>query len=328
MMTLYICCSHLYIPTVLTLYETNGEEACFYTDKANIVEMLKYLRKDVNVFCPQRKNRGVFSILNDIQEKKELKEWLKQKEIGKVYFFHEGYCEAANWMMLQLVKQSDIEFHYVPIARSYPIGKIDSEKGYRATLRALFCRVVWGYKPVYPRQDKFCGVMPSSFYKKLRIKEEERVEINKEIGKTILSDDFDENGIVLLDNPNLTDSESERNYIDLLESALRPIMNDCPIYFKNHPGRTKKVGLENEIKEIPSFISGNLLTRRFRAFVGVNSALLCEAANDGTKAICLAYLANLEENVRNNIIEYHQMLSNKVYIPKTFQELESILSVD
>lgn len=324
-MTLYICCSHLYIPTVLTLYETNGKEACFYTDKANIVEMLKYLRKDVSVFCPQRKNRGVFSILNDIQEKKELKKWLKQKDISKVYFFHEGYCEAANWMMLQLARSSNIKFHYLPIARSYPLCEIDCEKGYRATLRALFCKVVWGYKPVYPKQDIFCGVMPSSFYEKLGIKEEENVEINKEIGRTILPDEFDENGIVLLDNPNLTDSESERKYIDLLESALRPIMSECPIYFKNHPGKTKKIGLEKEIKEIPSFISGNLLTRRFRIFVGVNSALLCEAANDGTMAICLAYLANLEEDVRKHIIEYHKMLSGKVLFPQTKLELHKLL---
>lgn len=325
-MTLYICCSHLYIPTVLTLYEKLGEDACFYTDKTNIVEMFKYLRKDMEVYCPRRKKRGVFSLLKDNKEKKELKEWLKHKDVNKVYFFHEGYCEVANWMMLFLSNKGHVEFHYLPIARSYSLNHIDQEKGFRAKLRALYCKMEWGYKPIYPKQDRNCGVMPASFYEKLRITKEEAIEANKEIGKTILTDEFDENGIVLLDNPNLTDSESERKYIDLLESALRPIMNDCPIYFKNHPGRTQKIGLENEIKEIPSFISGNLLTRRFRAFVGVNSALLCEAANDGTKAICLVYLVDLDEDVRMHIIEYHKMLSGNIIFPNTIQEFEKIFS--
>lgn len=312
----------MYIPTLLTLFENNREDSCIYTDKANIVEMLKNLNINLSIYCPQESCRPFIS---SFREKKKLREWIKGKDINKVYFFHEGYCEVANWMMLQLAKSDDIEFHYVPIARSYPLGEIEGEKGYRATLRSLYCKVVWGYKPIYPKQDISCGVMPSLFYDKLRIKEEETVEINKEIGKSILSNDYDENGIVLLDNPNLTDKESQNDYCDFLDSALRPILNYYAVYFKNHPGRTQKIGLENEIMEIPSFISGNLLTRRFRAFVGVNSALLCEAANDGSMAICMVYLVDLDESTRENIVRYHQMLSDKVYFPKTIEELSGVL---
>lgn len=326
-MTLYICCSHLYLPTVLSQYTKMKVPACLYTDKPNIVEMIKYLHLDMDVYCSSS-CAGIFDYKRHLYEKKLLKDWIKGKNIKEVFFFHEGYCEAANWLMLHLSKLNELEFHYVPIARSYFLESVEKESGLLSNIKALYCKWMWGYKPIYPRQDKNCGVMPIVFYGKLRIKGEETIEINRIIGKDILPDEFDENGIVLLDNPNISSTDSEMRYSQILEDALRPIQKDCPIYFKNHPGKTKKIGLEKEIKEIPSFISGNLLTRRFRVFVGVNSALLCEAANDGSIAICMAYLVDLDDSTRENIVKHHQMLSDKVYYPKTINEFTNTLSVN
>ena len=323
-MTLYICCSHLYIPAVLSHYIEKNTLACLYTDKSNIVEMINYLGIAMDVYCSPSFG-GLFNFIGHLHEKKSLKDWIKRKNIKDVYFFHEGYCEVANWLMLYLSKLNKSEFHYVPIARSYLWESVEKERGLLSNIRAIYCKWMWGYKPIYPRQDKYCGVLPNSFYEKLCIKGEESIRINSCIGKAILLDGFDENGIVLLNNPNITSTDSEEIYKSFLEDTLMPIMKDCPIYFKNHPGRTKKIGLENDIKEIPSFISGNLLTYRFKIFVGVNSALLCEAANNGAMAICIAYLVDLDESIRESIISYHQFLSDKVFFPKTKEEFLEIL---
>lgn len=285
------------------------------------------MRINMDIYCSHSFN-GLLDFRGILQEKKALKSWVMGKDVKDVYFFHEGYCELANWLMLQLSKLKNLEFHYVPIARSYLFNRIEQDRGMQSAIRALYCRLIWGYKPIYPIQDKYCGVFPQKFYDSLHINKAETIKIHDSIGKAILPDEFDENGIVLLDNPYISSKNAEIRYSQILEDSIRPIMEGCPIYFKNHPGRAKKIGLEVEIKEIPSFISGNLLTRRFRAFVGVNSALLCEAANDGSMAICMAYLVDLDESTRKNIVRYHQMLSDKIYYPKSIKDFFNILDIN
>lgn len=325
-MTLIVCCSHLYVPTMLSLLENNGN-CCIYTDKIDIKEMISFLKIKSDVFFDKDAMTAFHRLGLIKQRKKLMKVWVSHKNITQIYFFHEGYCEAANWLMLQLAKSSDIKFHYVPIARSYFLDKINKAKGLSSKLKSLYCCVVWGYMPIFPQEDKNCSVMQQSFYNKLHIKKEETIEIDSSVGESILPEEFDKNGIVLLENPNLSDLQSEKNYSFFLAKALGPVASDYPVYFKNHPGKTKKVGLENDIAEIPSFISGNMLTRRFRAFVGVNSALLCEAANDGTLSICLAYLVDMDESVRKEIVRYHRLLSDKVIFPQSIEELINILRV-
>lgn len=325
-MNLYICSSHLYVPTVLSLCAKRNEKNYVYTDKDDIRKFFVDFYSGANLYYDNpTKGCVCLRLLSDIQRKKRLERWARKVDITDVYFFHEGYCEAANWLLLFLAQNNNVVFHYVPIARSYFLDGIDKDNSLKAKIKSTYCRFIWGYKPIYPLEDKNCGLMPHSFFDRLRINSEETVEVSREIGKMISMEGYDKNGVVLLDNPNVTNSEAQKKYCIFLEESIRPIINKKPVYFKNHPGRERKIGLENEIKEIPSFISGNLLTHRFKFFVGVNSALLCEAANDDTMAICLAYLVDMDSVERDRIVNYHRLLSKNVMFPKTINELWNML---
>lgn len=317
--SLYICCSHLYVPAVLSKISSSNNISYVYTDKEDIKKGFSSLTNNVtvyydNIVC----NSYDFCLIR--KKKLRLLSWIKGKNIHDVYFFHEGYCEAANWLMLKLV-HGDTQFHYVPIAKSYFVDKEKMSLRLFSIVKSILGWFTWRYKPFYSVKDLNCGLMPLSFFKKLSIEKAEHVIINKDCFPEILSKKyFPFSSIILLANPSIDSEISQDSYNDFLEEAIRPIMLSRKVIFKNHPGRKVKIGLENDLTEIPSFISGNLLTKRFECFIGVNSALLCEAANDGATSLCLANLVKLGKEY-NNIVNYHKSLSKKIKFPNTINEL-------
>ncbi len=325
---LFICCSHLYVPAVLSECIKIKGKCYIYTDKEDIKDLFTHLSIPLNIYFDQYDNSRFYTrLFSDLIRKRKLIRWAKNFSFTNVYFFHEGYCEAANWLMLYIAQRANAVFHYVPISRTETLGSISPDRHWISILREYYCWALWGYKPIYSTKGDLCGIMPVVFYEKLGITAEEQIVVdNNTIANLLTEEEYPSSSIVLLSNPNIYNDEQEHLYTRFLESFIRPLMKNRIVLFKNHPGRGHKVGLEAELKEIPSYISGNLLTKRFNCFMGVNSALLCEAANDGSKSICLVYLVDMDEKIRSGIVEYNALLSEKVEYPKSQQSFEEIIN--
>lgn len=321
--TLYICCSHLYVPAVLSLISESNSPFLLYTDKADLTQCFSYLGFADSVFFDNYSS-NYYNFIAEIKRKFKIKSWIAKYNIQKVYFFHEAYCEIPNWLMLFLDKRNNIDFYYVPIAKSYDVIDTCNVCSFRSMINRIYCNLLWNYSPVYIDRFAHCGLMPLSFYCKLNVKKYINYTPSRNDLCQLVNRSFHQNAIVLLSNPNISDLDSQKKYIEFLDQAIRPILSSLPIYFKNHPGKKNKLGIEKNLEEIPSFISGNLLTHSFKFFIGVNSALLCEAANDGAIAICLANLVGLKDD-RNRIINYHLKLSERVLFPNTIEELWQML---
>ena len=331
---LYICCSHLYIPTVLSACENSKDRIYIYTDKKDLVEFFTEYTNFTDIYYDSFE---VFNLrkklLEDVARKKKIKEWADGIQFTDVYFFHEGYCDPANWLMLYLSERGSVIFHYVPIAKSNFFYEIEIDNSFKSLLKKCYCRILWGYTPIFSTKGDGCGILPQKFYEKLKIQKEEKIVVDKNISKFILNEkDYPSSSILLLSNPHINSELQAESYSLFLEKAIRPLLKKENILFKNHPGKDNRCGLENELPEIPSFISGNLLTSRFNCFIGVDSALLWEAAKDGTKAICLASLIDLPQEKKESIIEFYETLKrssgvfDKVVLhPKTIQEFWSLL---
>ncbi len=308
---------------MLTIANRLQGRYCIYTYKRDVVEALSFLNFEADVICDDKGSLNPFIVRS---RKKTIKKWIDAKAVKNVYFFHEGYCDAANWMMLYVKQKQNPLFHYIPIAKSYFLETTEFDNSFRSKLKSIYCRICWGYRPLYPVLDKNCGCMPFSYYSRIGVTYEENVNVDKNIFVSLLSEDkFPSNAFVLLDNPNAKNEKEKEKYTKLLEDTIRHMLSSYNFVFKNHPGRTSKIGLERELKEIPSFISGNLLTKRFRGFVGVNSALICEAANDGSIGICLIHLCKLDKNVEREIVDYHNSLSKSIKYPKSIDEFKSYI---
>ncbi len=331
---LYICCSHLYIPTVLSASENNKDRRYVYTDKNDLVDFFSKYTTFTEVFYDgyelfNYKNK----LFNDITRKRKIRKWADGINFTDVYFFHEGYCDPANWLMLYLTKRYFVKFHYVPIAKSNYLDRITVDRSLKSVLKSLYCKIMWGYSPIFSTRGDGCGILPQEFYMKLKIVEDETIVINKNKLSFLLNeDDYPSSSILLLSNPHINNEYQAGLYSKFLEKAIRPLMGKEIVLFKNHPGKDNRYGLENELREIPSVISGNLLTKRFKCFVGVDSALLWEAAKDGTKAICLAPIVDLPQEKKDSIMEFYDTLKRSteesngvVFYPKTIQEFWSLL---
>jgi hypothetical protein len=132
-----------------------------------------------------------------------------------------------------------------------------------------------------------------------------------------------EKSILVLENSRL--SMNRDGYLKLLDQ-LCDALKGYKLYFKNHPGSDTLVGKENEMEVIPSFISGNLLVRKFSCIMGVDSALLGEAAHMGTLAISLSKIYQMDQSfIDAQKRNYDIIGGGDVRSPQTIEELQAIV---
>lgn len=88
---LYICCSHLYIPTVLSASENNKDRRYVYTDKNDLVDFFSKYTTFTEVFYD---GYELFNykkkLFNDITRKRKIRKWADGINFTDVFFFTKG----------------------------------------------------------------------------------------------------------------------------------------------------------------------------------------------------------------------------------------------
>ncbi len=330
-MILIVCTSHLYIPATLATIIDNKGNVCIYTDRGSIKTFLQEMYPQMDIFLLQmEQNKGLlYKIFKSVQEKKSrILNFIKGKNITRVIFFHEGFCEEANWLIKYLWKTQKSEIIYMPVERTFDFNNHWTEiYSIKNLIKILFCYCSWGYRiHFYKYMNSTYPIMDKSFFTSVQSKEiqysPQKVDIVKDINDKLLYPSvFPYNGIVWLENTTRLfnvkwDKESYITFLDRVYSKL-PIDR---VFFKGHPDKALKYGKESDLKEIPSFIPGNLIINRFSCFVGAISDLLFEAANMGIKTISTLYLYEIDKEDREMLVKYVRKRSDKIYFPKSAQE--------
>ncbi len=335
-MYLIFCTSHLYIPTSLTIIKKNGENFSIFTDRQSIYQFFQYMYPTKSVFLLEKKsytNKITKFLFSPHQEKKKMREFVEGKEIEKAYFFHEGFCQEANWLIKYLAREKYTEIFYVPVARTFsPEFHWKEQYSIKTIAKQINILLTWGYWcHFYKYLNSVYPVMDESFYREIKSREiairAHEIDITSEINKILLPEsEYPYSGIVWLENTlRLFKVEwSEVSYKDFLEQLLSAFAHDSFI-FKGHPDLAHKYGKEHLMKEIPSFIPGNLILNRFSCFVGCISDLMFEAANVGTASISILYLFDMNNQDRERLVKYLRNKNNNILFPKTLPEFVDIL---
>lgn len=334
-MTLIICTSHLYIPTTLSIMNGNYNSFCIYTDRTSIATFFGALYPGMDVFLLDRTQDksliGHFSIVR--AQKKAMRKYFNSKAIYKVVFFHEGYCTEANWLIKYLWKKKKSEVVYMPVERTFDQSH-NWEESYsiKNTVKKLYTYLFWQHWiHYYKYMNDVYPIMDKSFYKTVHCKEIETdiisINVLPEIDKKLLpSNIFPYSGIIWLENTArvFKIQWNEQSYCVFVKESLPRIGLDN-VFFKGHPDKAIKYGEESKLNEIPSYIPGNLLLKRFSCFVGVISDLMFEAAIAGTLTISTIYLFDMDKRDREMLVDYLRNRSKDIKFPKTTDEFIALI---
>lgn len=338
-MILVFCTSHLYIPVTLSIIQHEKGLYAIYTDRESIYKFFGKMYPKYEVFLLERdKPKNCFyAILTYARNlKTSMHRFFDCKQIDKLYFFHEGFCQEANWLIIHLHKTQNTECFYIPVERTFnPDVKWEERHSLKLWIMKFRILVNWKYWcHFYVYMNYLYPVMDQSFFRCIQSKELsydlKTVDILLEIDKHLLGKDrYPEDCVVWLENTlRLFEVKwSEKSY----KRFLNQLIEVFPIerfFFKGHPDLETKYGIENQMKEIPAFIPGNLLLKRFSVYVGVVSDLLFEAANVGTPTISTLYLIEMDDDDREMLVNYLRKRNDKIMFPKSIQELKKYLCVN
>lgn len=336
-MTIIFCVSHMYVPATLDLISQGKDEYCIYTDLKSIYTFFSKMYPNMKVFWDDNMKAGntLYNItLGAIKDKKRKKDYFDNLSFEKLVFFHEGDVPQANWLIKRIYRRQQPHVVYMPVQRSFYFDKQYKEP---FLLKNIFKKLVnffvWNYwSHYYWVLNSFHLVMDKSFFIDVKAEEVEwkpqNNSVQDEIDKRLLSKEkYPETSIVWIENT-LTGwgaNWDESSYLKIVDKALENT-KERKIFFKGHPDHAKKYGRENEMEDIPAFIPGSLLLKRFSCYIGAVSALLYEAADAGTPTICLLKLIDMDEKKRADMVAFMKEHNNGILFPETLDELGDMLN--
>lgn len=335
-MYLIFCTSHLYIPTTLNILQQGKEKFAIYTDRRSISIFLGKMYPEHEVFLlEQIKARNyIHAVTTRVRhQKKAMRFFFDGKQIDRLYFFHEGFCQEANWLIKYLHRSQNTECFYIPIERTFdPKKKWEERHSVKLWLKKFQILFNWNYWcHFYVYMNSLYPIMDKSFFQRIQSKElpsiNSKVDIIPEINKRLLSlDEYPPIGVVWLENTLRTFivQWSQESYEKFLNDVYENEQFNY-VFFKGHPDLSTKYGIEKQMKEIPAFIPGNLLVKRFSCYIGAISDLMFEAANAGTPTISILYLFDVKDEDREMLVNYLKNRNNNILFPKTIQEFLMLL---
>lgn len=321
-----ICNSNMFVPLTLSeILENPHKKYIIISDTPNIITFFKSCQLD-NIITYQYSSGKLSNIKN---EKRKILQFLSNFNIKKIIFFHAEYGELANWLLIYYSHQkTPIEYYKIFESLNFPRAKL--YQGVKIRLKQFIAFHYW--PNILNDGHNYLPALPKSFYKKIN------ATIIKKESNNILLNDFIkqytkkinlEGNIVLL-NGCLVEEKviEEKEYIKITENIVNIIgLNN--LILKLHPRYKNKYGLETQLKEIPSYIPGNLLINNYNLFIGCYSTLLVEAAHEGKKAISYLYLlTGIDKQFVQHTHQYLlQRLNNKgiIYFPQTIEEFKSLI---
>lgn len=288
-MTLLICNSYMFVPTVITQIGTNtSEKFIVYSDLENIIKFFKELDLP-NVDAVYFNSSFKWNYTD--AKRREIIEPLKKYEITDIYFYHGDSGCAANWVLLQYAKKARIY-------NAAPYNQFLSKKAY--SLKALLYVIIWylRYRVFFVPMSYAGMIIPAlskKFFKKINAIDR-RIDINNEVINSIVGDKISNiisgRSIVLLSGAIEVVGINTQKYKKFIDKIINLIGADKMV-IKTHPTFTDIYGLEKQLPAIPSYFPMNLILSKFEVFIGFQTTTLAEAVIDGRKAISLAYMLPL-----------------------------------
>lgn len=335
-MTIIFCVSHMYVPATLEIISWE-KDFCIYTDLKSIYTFFSKMYPEKKVFWDNNKKGGstLYNITwGAMKDKKRKKNFFDKLSFDKLVFFHEGDVPQANWLIKRIYRRQKPNVVYMPVQRTF---YFDAHYEEPFSLKRLGLKIItfleWHYwSHYYLHLNRLHLVMDKSFFKSIKAEAVEWVPQNNsiidEIDKRLLpKEKYPETSIAWIENT-LTGwgaNWNESSYLKIVDKALDNT-NERKIFFKGHPDHAKKYGRENEMEEIPAFIPGSLLLKRFSCYIGAVSALLYEAADAGTPTICLLKLIDMDEEKRADMVAFMKEHNDSILFPETLDEFGAILN--
>lgn len=320
-----VCNSNMFIPYVLT--EVLEHKTMHYLVLSD-VENIEYFFKQLSLQNVSFYRYGTYGRFDVIASKKRLMFVYAKYKISKLIFFHAEFGGVINWFIKKISIR--IPIYYCKIFDSPHLPKASYIKSLKEKLKQI---IYWGMNMDMLKGSVIIPSLPKSFFKNIHA-HNITIKINYHIINTELNTVFDslniKSSFVLLTGSVVESGSVEiSEYIRGIEEIIT-LLGSNNIVSKCHPRFSKLYGKESSLKQIPSYIPGNLIINRFDVFIGYRSTLLVEAAAAGKLVISLLYYlrpANIEA-----LHNMHSFLNNRlnnrgvIYYPKNISELKKIIS--
>ena len=324
--SLLICNSNMFVPTVLTEVLAHIEsQYIVISDTKNICKLFEFLNIP-NVIFHEYGVKGRFDFY---RAKKELYDFVTLYDIGKVVFFHTEFGGMANWLICKLSKR--IQIYFCKIYDPLPLSRAPW------SLRVLKIHIkeylYWGQRVEVLQKGYPFPSLPRSFYEGIHSKTITMPVDQKLISQTVADklNTEDVNAHILL----LTGTVVDMGYVE--EPVYKEIVDRLiselgaqNIASKCHPRFSNLYGLEATLKQVPSFIPGNLMLDAYDCVIGYESTLLVEAAKAGKTAISL--LEMIPPIRHSTIGQIKTLFSSRlegmgeILFPKNMEELKGNVS--
>lgn len=321
-----VCNSNMFVPTVLTEVLRHPQDSYLViSDIKNIVLFMNFLNL-CNVDCIDYESleRG----LNFIRGKRNLLNQIDLYDIGQVVFFHAEFGDMANWLIKRLSKSTPIK--YCRIYDKMPLPP------YKPFLRAMKIKikqkVFWGMDVDILDRGRPIPSLPDSFFSKI-CAEIIKMPIDRDIISDYVSKKLSclkiHSKFVLLTGTVVTVGLCPPKEYEQLINQVLDLLGIENTVSKCHPRFNDLYGQERLLRQIPSYIPGNVMIESYDCYVGFESTLLVEAAVAGKKSVSLINLLPISvETKKHWIIFLDSRLNGKgiIFYPKDIVELEQLLN--
>lgn len=322
-----VCNSNIFVPYVLSkILNESSHHFLVLSDVSSIEEFFLRINLD-NVFFYKYGPNNKFDIYGC---KKRIMTLFNKYDITQIIFFHAEIGELINWFLKKVSKS--IPIFYCKVFDTLPYPKASLIKAMKTKIKQY---LFWGINmDVRDLGNSVKPSLPRKFFEKIGAKEIS-IKINHSLIKqsiAILLNKFDIKANYVLLTGTVVDCcyVSQEGYIEGINHIINSLHSEY-IISKCHPRFSSLYGKEAALKQIPSFIPGNLIINNFNVFIGYESTLLVEAAQAGKMAISLLdYFKPINIKTQEN---WHSFLENRlnnrgiIYYPKNISEIKKLLSL-
>ena len=328
--SLLVCNSNMFIPTVLT--EVLSHPQLLYlviSGTRNIIQFFSFLNlPNVSIIDYCDMGEG----LDWLKKKRQLLALVNQFEIAQLVFFHTEFGGIANWLIKRLSHSSKVSIKYCKIYDKMPLPP---HKSFLKVLKVKIKeRLYWNMKVDVLDRGRPIPSLPDSFFKDVHAVEI-KMPVDGKLISSIISERLLDNNIksryVLLTGTVVSEKLCPADVYERLINRVIDILGPNNTVSKCHPRFRDMYGMEKKLRQIPSFIPGNVLIDNYYCYVGFESTLLVEAAVAGKRAISLINLLPVSDNDKKLWIDFFDsrlMGKGKIMFPRTIEEFKTIFNLD
>ena len=326
--TLFVCNSNMFIPSVLTeILDKPDNSFLVLSDIESIQRFFSYLdlpNVAFKFYGWDKRKDGIFALR---RKKNDIIQFISGFDIKRLVFFHTEYGDMANWLIDKLSKTIPVKFCKI-------YDRIPSEIA-PLSIRSLKLKLVhlllWGQNLDICKAPYLFPALPASFYKKIKSETiclpVRKNTISAYVSKKLQDLNLTGKYVLLTGTAVQNDWYGEKQYTEFIDTIIYSLGLDN-VVSKCHPRYNDLYGLEKNLRQIPSFLPGNLLLDNYEVYVGIESTLLVEAAQAGKKAISIIdWLESDEEKVKKQHEFFDSRLGGNgiIFYPKNMEEFLGII---